>query len=145
MNFFGRIRSLIMRIFPIKPTIKALNLQVPDMADIPELQGLWGSLYNGTPPFLKGKQKYLNIPRIVSFDVARLAVGEAQFSSNDKNADFILQTLIAPNIQQAVEQAVADALHRWMPELVPPGVLDVALRHLVVQHVEQIDADGLVP
>lgn len=113
MNFFGKIRSLIMRIFPIKPTIKALNLQVQDMADIPELQGLWGSLYNGTPPFLKGKQKYLNIPRIVSFDVARLAVGEAKFSSNDKNADFILQTLIAPNLQQAVEQTVAMGSCAW--------------------------------
>jgi A118 family predicted phage portal protein len=49
----------------------------------------------------------MNLPAVVCYDVARLAVSEAQVSTNDDIAQDVLDRLIIPNIQHSVEQAMA--------------------------------------
>lgn len=107
MSFFGAIRGFIMRLFPIKPAVKAFHLTVPAMANIPELESLWRDLYDGKPPYLSGRQKYLNIPCMVCYDVARLSVSEAYATTSDEVAQSVFDDVIKPILQPAIEASLA--------------------------------------
>ena len=107
MSIFTTIRGLLMRMFPIKQTQRVFSIQMPDVADIPALQRLWSDMYAGHPDFAPDGKAYRNIPAEVCYDVARLAVSEAQITVGDSHAQDIVDTLIKPNLQVMVEKALA--------------------------------------
>lgn len=122
MGFFSTIRSWMMRLFPLKPAVRAFGIKLPDVSSVPDLQETWTDIYSGSGDRSGGKRVF-NVAALLCYDVSRLSVGEAEITSQDKTVQKIIDNVISPMLQRAVEESVAKggaAIRPWLDTMGNP-------------------------